>query len=165
MNLVIQMNKKEIAIISILLILDQLTKYWTTNISLSIIPNFLSFISVSNTGAAWNILNNNTWILIIITIICLVLLTINKDGIPNVKGKNWILGLVYAGMMGNLLDRFVFHYVRDFISIQIFKYQYPVFNLADMYIVIGMILLFIILVKGDSHEKDNGRKLGTKRTD
>ena len=66
--------------------------------------------------------------------------------------------MLYAGIIGNLLDRAIFHYVKDFLKFTIFGYEYPVFNFADIFIVVGAILLIVAAWKGDIDEKNKRRK-------
>ncbi len=56
------------------------------------------------------------------------------------------LVLTFAGMAGNLIDRVMYGYVRDFIDVVIFNYNFPIFNVADMAVVIGVILIIIEIV-------------------
>ncbi len=145
------MKKKEIFLISILFVFEELVKYGleTTlqNGPLTIIQNFFVLDYVHNKGAAWSILNNQTIILIIISLICLVFLTVIKQTIKESKLKLWATSLLYAGIMGNLIDRIVFGYVKDFFSFNIFGYAFPVFNCADIFIVLGALLLIINIWK------------------
>ena len=69
-------------------------------------------------------------------------------------------GLVIGGMAGNLIDRVFFGYVRDFLDFYIFNYDFPVFNIADTAIVIGIILLIYAVIKGEdlSENSSNRRK-------
>ena len=68
-------------------------------------------------------------------------------------------GLVYGGIIGNFIDRIFIGYVRDFIDVRIINYHYPVFNIADSAIVIGIILLIIAIIKKeDSHHEVSSSK-------
>ena len=58
-------------------------------------------------------------------------------------------GLLFGGIIGNLLDRFILGYVRDFLDFYILGYDFPVFNISDCAIVIGIILLIIAIIKGE----------------
>ena len=64
----------------------------------------------------------------------------------NIRNKI-AFGLVFGGLLGNLLDRIIYGYVRDFISLQFGSYQYPIFNIADIAIVIGIIFIIIAIIK------------------
>ena len=75
--------------------------------------------------------------------------------VPKSRLKSISYILLYAGIIGNLLDRMIFHYVKDFLKFTIFGYQFPVFNFADMFIVIGAVLLMIVLWKGDKSHGNN----------
>ena len=68
-------------------------------------------------------------------------------------------GLLIGGIVGNLLDRIIFGYVRDFLDFYVFNYDFPVFNVSDMAIVAGIFLLIIAIVKG---EEVNGRDKGRR---
>ena len=133
-------------IISALLIaIDQITKWLTVNFlkpisNIDLIPRFLSLTYVENRGAAFGIMQNSRWFFVIITLIFLIGLTIYA-----VKSKERTKlfcissALVFAGAIGNLIDRVLSGYVVDMIRVHLF--DFPVFNFADCCIVIGMILL------------------------
>ena len=156
------MNKKVLIIAIIVLIIDQVTKmianmYLFDNI-INIIPNFFKLEYALNTGAAWSILNNHQIILITISIILMILLfMINKKFKVNVR-NNIAFGLLFGGIWGNLVDRIFHGYVIDFLSFKIFNYDYPIFNIADITVVIGIILLIIAIIKGEDNENSSRRK-------
>lgn len=134
----------------IFFLIDIFSKYLITRLmlfgeSITIIDNFLNITYVKNTGAAWSILNNNTLIVTIISIIIISFLIwyIYINSKNNNKFEKIGYALVLGGALGNLFDRLVYGYVIDFIDIYIFNYDYPIFNLADTFIVIGVIILFI----------------------
>ena len=110
----------------------------------TIINNFLNITYVKNTGAAWSILNDRGYIVQIVSIIIIlgIIWYIYKNK-PNSNIEKISYGLILGGAIGNLLDRIIHGYVVDFISIKIFGYNYPIFNLADTFIVSGVILLMI----------------------
>jgi len=155
-------NKLIIISLGVLLI-DMLSKvlikhFILLGIRVRIIKGFLYITYVKNTGAAFSIFRNNTIFLIILSILVIGLLFYylnKKESIS--KLENISYGLILGGALGNLFDRITYGYVIDFIDIYIFKYDYPVFNIADMAIVIGVIILIIDLFRG---EKDGikGRK-------
>ena len=64
-------------------------------------------------------------------------------------------GLLYGGILGNLLDRVFLGYVRDFLDFKIFNYNYHFFNVADIAIVIGALLMGYAIIKGEDKIKNN----------
>lgn len=140
-----------------ILIVDQLTKMFIDK-SYVIIDNFFKINPVKNYGAAWSILTDKTVLLIIVSLIILIIL-FRYQVFFKMNLRNKIsYGLIYGGLLGNLLDRIVFGYVRDFLEFKIFNYDYPIFNLADVSLVIGVILLIIAIIKGE----DNFGKVSSK---
>jgi len=151
--------KKVILIISvIIIILDQLLKYSViSSISyqetIYLIPNFLYLTYVKNTGGAWSILSNNTYLLILIGIICIVGLGYYIYEKKNFnKLETLYMGLIIGGIIGNLIDRIVRSGVIDYIGMIFGNYYFPIFNLADISIVCGGILLMIDSFRGDKDE-------------
>lgn len=149
---------KKLAIISLVcIIIDQIIKVViTTNVefahSINVINNFFRITYLQNTGAAWSILSGNRILLIIVTIIALGI--IYYVFLKNKKIKNYesiLLGLLLGGIIGNLIDRVRFGYVIDYLDFNIFSYHYPVFNFADICIVISIIILVIISLKEDKN--------------
>lgn len=139
----------------LVLITDLITKVATEGKHINIIDGVLSIFSSHNTGAAWSILNKHTWILIVLSIIFIgAILFANYK----FKQKNMLytigLGLVIGGAIGNLIDRVAFGYVRDFISLDFINF--PIFNIADCAITIGVVLLglfFVLLTAKDIKNK------------
>lgn len=137
-------------ILTILVILvDFFSKYMvsklmTVNETINLIDNFFRITYVKNTGAAFSIFSNNTILVIIISIVVIgfLLFYIYKN-----KGNNKLENVSYAfilgGAIGNLIDRLVYGYVIDFLDFEILSYDAPIFNLADTFIVIGVILFLI----------------------
>ena len=158
------MKKKtiNIIIISILLILvDLLSKELiirslSLNESIIIFRNFLKITYIKNTGAAFGILSNNIFILICVTILLVVYLI--KE-LKNSK-SNFNLSaytLIISGAFGNLIDRVFRKYVIDFISFTLFGHEMAIFNIADTYITIGIILLIFNMIKEEIHERNKSR--------
>lgn len=152
------MNRKILIIAIITLFLDQLSKvavdiFLQLNDEIILIQNFFSLHYVNNYGVAWSMLNNKIPIVIAVSIVALaVIYHFMYQFLPN-KRNNIAFGLVVGGMIGNLMDRWLFGYVRDFLDFKIMGYDYPIFNLADIAIVIGIALLIYAVFKGeDSHE-------------
>ena len=137
-----------------LVALDQLVKYLICeNLyeyeSIPLIPHVLNLTYVQNTGAAFSILSRHTWILILVSAVVVLVMCwlIFKGFFKNALGR-WAAALVLAGGLGNLIDRVVFGAVTD--MFQTVFIDFPVFNVADCCITIGVILLvlYILLYKG-----------------
>ena len=131
------------------LIIDQIVKILVSNYlilgqTIKIINNFFYLTYVQNKGAAFSILIGYRYILIIITFIFLYYLhkCIKKQKSFN-KLEIISYGLLLGGIIGNLIDRIIYGYVIDYFDFMIFNYNFPIFNLADSFIVIGCIILVI----------------------
>lgn len=131
------------------LIIDQIVKILISNYlilgqTIKIINNFFYLTYVQNKGAAFSILIGYRYILIIITFIFLYYLhkCIKKQKSLN-KLEIISYGLLFGGIIGNLIDRIIYGYVIDYFDFMIFNYNFPIFNLADSFIVIGCIILVI----------------------
>lgn len=148
---------KKPALISLaVVIFDQIIKkIITTKLilgeSITIIKNILNITYVENTGAAFSILSSNTYFLIMISLIVLVLLILFLIKVKTDNNEKIIYGFLIGGIMGNLVDRIINKAVIDYIDINIFGYPYPIFNFADIVIVVS-ILLIIIYKKDDKNE-------------
>lgn len=129
------------------LIIDQVLKLVFTSKSFVVIENFFNIEYVTNKGAAWSILNNNTFLLTVLTIVVLIssIFYLKNANITNTEEV--IYGLILGGILGNLIDRIIFGYVKDFISFNIFGYHFPIFNFADIFITVGAGLLLINIIK------------------
>lgn len=119
-------------------------KYISLGENVKIISNFLNMTYVRNTGAAWSIFSGIKYIVLVISLIIIIgiIIYLYKHKINN-KLEKVSYGLILGGAFGNLIDRIIHGYVIDFISVRIFNYNYPIFNLADVFIVSGVILLII----------------------
>lgn len=149
--------KYTLAIISLFLI-DRLFKilvvsYLKTTVTL--IPNMLSLTYVKNIGAAFSLMEGKTPLLIIISLIAFFFLYKELITRKNRAIINLSYILILGGILGNFYDRLVLSYVIDYISVIIFNYHFPIFNFADMLIVIGVLLLIYELWKGDVNEVRN----------
>ncbi len=126
--------------------LDLLSKYIFFNTSFfTIIPYIIGVrpLEYLNTGGAWSILSDKLWLLITITVIFIVAVSIYDF---KTKNKNIVYNLAFSfilgGAVGNLIDRIFLGGVRDFIYF-IFAPNFPTFNLADSFLLIGCILFAI----------------------
>lgn len=147
---------------------DQLAKLLViTNLSatdsIHILPGLFDFVYVKNTGAAFSILSNNTALLSIISVIfCIGVCIYWYKTKPQSMMFRLALTLLFAGALGNAIDRIFRGFVVDFISTAFM--QFPVFNIADIAITFGAAILVIYLLFFDKEEIKNGESdaFGTK---
>ena len=154
------MNKKTFIIAIIIFVLDQLSKslmeiYFKLNESVVLIKNFFRITLVHNTGGAWSIFENYSYLFIIISIVALIILIRFMFNFKKNTRNSVAFALTCSGIISNLADRIFLGYVRDFLDFTIFGYDYPVFNLADIAIVVGVILLIIAIIKGEDKVAKN----------
>jgi signal peptidase II len=126
------------------LALDQITKYWVRTClpegqSIALIPGLLYLTRVGNYGAAFGILNYRTDFFVLVGIAVLTGLGLALVYFARRREPllSWALALAWGGAAGNLVDRLYLGYVVDFLDLRF----WPVFNLADVALVAGMILL------------------------
>ena len=131
--------------------IDQFTKYLTlANIPLytdvPFIPGFLGFTYVQNFGAAFSSFQGQQWLFLVI----FAALTVGivweyfKSPMPFTKFERWCIAAVYAGGLGNMIDRVRFGYVVD--MIETLFMDFPVFNVADCFITCGCFALLGSLI-------------------
>ena len=140
--------------IVILVIVDQLAKQWAVNTlenkpSIDIIKGVLEFCYLpnGNTGAAFGMLAGHQALFMVIALIIGIVLLFIIYNIPTNKKYNILiimLTLIVAGGIGNMVDRFKLNYVIDFIYFSIINF--PIFNVADMYVSVGTVVLVILLL-------------------
>lgn len=147
------MKLKHVMILAAVLIVDQLSKFAiqsTMNLgdSIPLIPGFFRITYLHNTGAAWSMLEGKMLFFYLISVAFLIGMAIfyKSTSSEDVLTKVGTV-MMMAGTLGNFIDRLAFHYVRDFLDFIILGYDFPVFNVADMSLCIGvgLILLSIIL--------------------
>lgn len=147
-----------IIIISIILLcIDQISKLLVVNLltktnSITIIKNFFYLTYINNDGAAFSILVGKRIFLILIALLVIVMLIryIKKNNIQN-KLELVSISLIIGGSLGNLMDRLVRGYVIDFLDFKLFNYNFPIFNLADTFIVIGVFLLLLKEIRKENN--------------
>ena len=154
-----------IILILILLVIDQVSKYlifflMEENQMIPVIHNFFYIASKRNFGAAWSMFYGRSVFLIIITIIALGFFIYLFKDVDFRKKRFYSYGvtLMIAGALGNFIDRLTGHGVIDFLKFIIFGYHFPVFNFADMCLVVGVILFAVDLIFYDTHNFFHERK-------
>ena len=139
---------------ALVVVTDQITKYLTvSNIPLrgeaSFLPGFLNFTYFQNDGAAWSILEGQQWlfILLFLALTVAVIWEYRKKALPFTTFERWCIAAVYAGGLGNMIDRVRLGYVVDMIDLDFWPLTgFPIFNVADCFITCGCIALLFHLV-------------------
>ncbi|MEQ6375257.1 signal peptidase II [Bacillaceae bacterium S4-13-58] len=139
----------------VVIFIDQITKYMVSTRmdqgdSIEVISSFFYITSHRNPGAAWGILKDQMVFFYIITIIVVVFVIyfIQKYGKTN-RLYAVALSLILGGAIGNFIDRLLWKEVIDFFDFYIFNYDYPIFNIADSSLVVGVILVLIATWKDE----------------
>lgn len=132
------------------IILDRITKVITIkgmelSQSIKVIENFFYITYWENKGAAWGMFQNGRYIFITITIVVTAVLIYLLFRSRN-KLFSTAVSLIIGGAIGNLVDRIFRGSVTDFFDFRIFGYEFPIFNFADIFVVIGTGLLAIYLL-------------------
>ncbi|WP_163970731.1 signal peptidase II [Oceanobacillus halotolerans] len=130
--------------------IDQLTKWLIVKSmdlgeQITIIDHFLYITSHRNRGAAWGILQGQMEFFYVITIIVVIgIVYYMQKYAKESKLLAISLSFMLGGAIGNFIDRLFRQEVVDFVDVMIFTYDYPIFNVADAALVIGVILVLII---------------------
>lgn len=147
--------QKKIYIFSIIIIvIDFVVKIFALNNldSITLIPDFFYLTLAKNTGAAFSILSNSTWIFIFVAVVVVYFISkyLKSSDINGLQSISY--ALLLGGIIGNLIDRIIYGYVIDYLSFVFFGYYFPIFNIADICITIGVCLLIIDCVRSEIHE-------------
>ncbi len=138
----------------LVVIIDQISKWLViSNMefgnSIPLIKGIISLTYVQNQGAAFGLFAGNTWIFIVSAVLAVLVISVYNYRNPLPNNIQIILGIITGGAIGNLIDRFRYQYVIDFFDLG----WWPVFNVADMAIVCGGILLIIYTFKSEEQDK------------
>ncbi|MDC3416461.1 signal peptidase II [Aquibacillus salsiterrae] len=143
----------------LVIIIDQLTKWWVVTRmelgeSITVIEDVFYITSHRNTGAAWGILAGQMIFFYIITaiVIVVVIYYMNKFARES-KLMGWSLALILGGAIGNFIDRLFRKQVVDFFNTYIGSYDYPIFNVADSALVVGVILVLLVTFLDEKKKK------------
>lgn len=138
-----------VIIFILLLMADRITKFWATTLTTEKDYGILAFTYVTNTGAGFSLFSGmNVW-LAVLSIMVLIAIIYYRKEIPKFSTM-----MISAGILGNRIDRIFYGSVIDFIN---FKF-WPVFNVADSLICIGVLYWIIILFKEDRQNKKKSKK-------
>jgi len=131
-----------------IVILDQLTKiavqqWMTLHQSYPLLGDVVQFTYIRNPGAAFGIMLGGRWLYLVLSIIACAVLVYYLVKLPSIERRGrYAMMIVLAGAVGNLIDRALYGEVTDFIDIGVGAYRWPVFNVADSAVTIGIILIF-----------------------
>ena len=149
----------ELFIIFITILLDQISKiYIESNVALhghiEVIPDFFYITYVRNTGAAWSLFAGKVPFLVIVSIIeiCFIAVVLYR---MKRQRRTWYrisLSLMLGGAIGNLIDRIALGSVRDFLHFYPLGYDFPVFNIADCAITVGMGIVIVLMLLDEKKE-------------
>lgn len=143
---------KAIAVVLILVILDQWSKYMAVlhlknTDGISLIPGVFKLHYLENRGSAFGMMQNQKVFFIIFTIIALIVIMLIYTRIPDHKRMlplKWIAVFIYAGAIGNFIDRIRQSYVVDFFYFELI--DFPIFNVADIYVTVSAFLLIFLVL-------------------
>ncbi len=143
----------QIIIIVLLVAADQLTKFliWAplpAGGTVQVIPGVLNFSKVENEGASFGMLQGAQVFFVVMTVIVLIAAGYFMIRFRHKQSRFFrvVIAVVFAGALGNLIDRVAFGYVRDFVDFRMFDFWKWVFNIADAALVIGAILICVYLL-------------------
>lgn len=167
------------AVLTFVIILDLVTKSVVVNASIeagmpengsywhlaTVIEGFFLITYVQNTGAAWSLGGGNDVFMVVVIIVTFIAIAafLFLLFFPD-KRKNMFflvsLALITGGAAGNLIDRVSLGYVRDFLDFYPFGYNFPVFNVADMGLVVGVIMMIVCILvyffRSEKRDEKNG---------
>ena len=150
---------KYILIILVTFLIDQISKIiimknFQLGESISIIKNFFKLTYTHNDGAAFGLFGGKTIFIVLVSLCILFYLIYELFKHKHINTLASIsISLIIGGLIGNLLDRIYYGYVRDFLDFKIFNYDFAVFNFGDVAIVVGAILFLVGIIMEELHDK------------
>lgn len=138
-------------IISILItLLDQIIKFIIDKkvLFIEVIPKLFNIHKVYNYGVAFSFLENKRYLILLFSLILIYFLFNLRKDLPKTKKYDILFGVILGGILGNLMDRVFRGYVIDYLETFIFGISFPIFNLADICITLGIILMVLIMSLG-----------------
>lgn len=149
------MNRRMALVALSILAADQITKVLVLNLlefsgQVNVIDGFFKLVHWGNTGAAWSLFYGHNKVLAGIAVVALGILFVSRHHFhPQNSLGHLALGLIFGGIVGNLIDRLQFGHVVDFIRFYLYQrggseIGFPAFNVADSAICTGVVLLFLL---------------------
>ena len=154
---------KKIIIVLTIFFLDRITKIYLINLQTSgtdidfYILSFLNFLLVWNTGIGFGLatMESNMYYHILTTVIVLVKIGLIFFLIKSKGIYGYLIAIIIGGSTGNLFDRIYYHAVPDFIDLHLGNYHWFIFNVADIFITVGIIgLILVELLKKEKISKN-----------
>ena len=150
--------KRNVLKISIALcIFDQIIKIIIDKVlplgkSYQVFANFLYITKAYNSGVSFSMLTGHRVLIILINLFIMSFLFLYMKKFKINRRNIIAFSLTIGGLFGNLIDRIIHGYVIDFMDFYIFNYNYPIFNLADSFICIGILILLYSIYLGEDNE-------------
>jgi signal peptidase II len=167
-DVVLQASNRRIALIALaVVVLDQVTKqivlrFLSGGREKVVIDGFFRFVYWGNTGAAWSLFPGCNFLLAMVAVVALVVLFLSRHHFDAHTLLGQVaLGLIFGGIIGNLVDRIAVRHVIDFIYFYLQQrggkeIGFPAFNVADSAICSGVGLMFIVTWKSERGAKGTG---------
>jgi len=160
-------NWRVINLALFIIVFDQLTKlavlkYLGFAEEKVIVDGFFKFVHWGNTGAAWSMFSGNNGVLAVVAIVALIVLFFTRHHFNiHTLGGQVSLGLIFGGIVGNLIDRLRVGHVVDFLYFYVHRRDgqiagFPAFNVADSAICVGVGLLFLLSWQNDEGKAPAG---------
>ncbi|MBD3203957.1 signal peptidase II [Candidatus Woesearchaeota archaeon] len=145
------LNKINFFFLAFIIVLDQVSKFLIRYFlevgdSVPVIKDFFHITYVTNSGATWGLFSGNNFLFIIISVLVIVFFILEYRNLPEPK---YIFGIILGGIFGNLIDRIFLGHVVDFID---FRF-WPVFNVADSAISVGVFVFVLMYVKKEVEKR------------
>lgn len=148
-------NQRIALVAMVVFVLDQLTKLIVLSVlgyaqEKIVIDGFFKFVHWTNTGAAWSLFRDNNEILTIVSLVALLALFLGRKHFDTqTRVGDCAMGMIFGGVLGNILDRLLRGHVVDFLYFYLYRRSgeelgFPAFNVADSGICIGVLMLFIL---------------------
>ena len=145
-------NLRAVFFVVLLTIIDQATKLAAINYlrpagSIPLIPEIFHLTYATNAGAAFGMFQGARWFFVILTVVVLSVMAYYYVKLPHTREYAWVrfcLILICGGALGNFIDRLLKGYVVDFLHVTFIRF--PIFNFADIFLVVGTFLLAIIML-------------------
>jgi signal peptidase II len=161
-------TKLVLAWLAVILVIDQLTKYIVDRTmplyhSIPVIDNFFNLTYIRNTGAAFGILAGSAAafrlpFLMIFSLLAIGFIIVMLRRLPEREtGLISALAFILGGAIGNLIDRFAYGEVIDFLDLYWANYHWPAFNIADSFITVGVTITVYYLIKAKGEDPFSAR--------